>query len=173
MMVNKKPVTQQQLLQQQLHGKGIQRPDANVILSNNATINTSSGIKRLPIVKIAPNQTQNYNAILRGNVSGKSLLDAHKLKAVKQQQLDQQLEQSKQILQMIPQDGNKPPIVITVGKSQIPLNTQQQSASNIEKTYKNKDDFISSEIPNELFEGDNSQVSIYYSQFSFFIKYSR
>lgn len=109
--------------------------------------------------------------MLRTNATGRSLLDAQKIKAVRQQQIVQQAQQvqhaqhqqqPKQIIQTIPvpQEGSNKPILITVGKTigQVPT-TSSQNTTTAEKSYKNKTDFISSEIPTVLFENDDSQVS--------------
>lgn len=100
----------------------------------------------------------------RPNLTGKSLIDAQKLKAAKQQQ--QMDLQQKQGMQTISQIANKP-ILIRVDKAQVPATTTDQMNASIVagKSYKNKDDFISSEIPTELFQDDNSQVI---SLFNFF-----
>lgn len=145
----------------------------NVVIAN-TNLNVQ-GVKRLPIVKIAPNQSSNNQTMAgdrRSGATGKSLIDAQKLKAVKQQQQlqlqlqqqqlqQQQIGQQKQVVQTISQPGNKP-ILITVGTVPKPISSSdQQSASTVTmgKTYKNKNDFISSEIPNELFQDDSSEVS--------------
>lgn len=83
-------------------------------------------------------------------------------KQQQQQQQKPQQQQPKQIIQTIPvpQEGSNKPILITVGKTlgQLPT-TSLQNATTAEKSYKNKTDFISSEIPTVLFENDDSQVS--------------
>lgn len=160
----------------------------------NIPITNIVGAKRLPISKVIgslPNKQQPVTAYHANTTTtataatsantGKSLLDAQKLRAAKMQQFQLQQQASKKFQQnqpnenqlknniittipiTTPQTGNKP-ILITVGRPQAATDTEQsqQSASSAAaKTYKNKDDFISSEIPNELFEGDESnQVSI-------------
>lgn len=67
---------------------------ANVILTK-ASASNVQGMKRLPIMKIAQSQVpansqMTSNIDRRINASGKSLLDAQKLKAVRQQQQQQQ-----------------------------------------------------------------------------------
>lgn len=171
----------------------------NVIIANAG--GNMQGMKRLPIVKIASNQIPNNQlsaaaaaaGIRQINASGKSLIDAQKLKAAKQQQQQlqnqqhqqqqqqhqqQQIIPQKQIIQTIPQPGNKP-ILITVGRAQTPVSTtaaaaavasqQSATAASMGKTYKNKDDFISSEIPAELFQDDTSQVRLMVISFFDFI----
>lgn len=125
------------------------------------------GTKRLPIIKIASNQLLNSqpstsdirNTSANASASGHSLIDTSKLKAVKQQQqqqIQQQIRHQKPVVQTITQPGNKP-ILITVGKA--PMQTVGQQIVAPGKSYKNKNDFISSEIPIELFQDEGSHVS--------------